>query len=168
MLRNVSIVLVMCLLLAVSVQVFGVPDKEEDPTGGASYVGADACKKCHFKQHRQWKKMKHFKAWEVLQGKLKSPDQKDSKGRLCVSCHVTGFGHEDRNGFKDPESSRHLLGVGCEACHGPGSRHVEVSKKLLDEKRKKFNEGEPIYTVLKTANCTNCHNPHITHEKMAD
>jgi predicted CXXCH cytochrome family protein len=44
--------------------------------------------------------------------------------RMCVECHVTGFelGYDaqaDRFATRWDE-----LGVGCEACHGPGSRHV--------------------------------------------
>lgn len=44
----------------------------------------------------------------------------------CISCHVTGF----RKGYdvrEDTYATTYSEGmVGCEACHGPGSRHVEV------------------------------------------
>jgi hypothetical protein len=44
---------------------------------------------------------------------------------MCGECHVTGF---EKN--YDAEGNRFAtrwseLGVGCEACHGPGSAHVE-------------------------------------------
>lgn len=36
----------------------------------------------------------------------------------CSSCHVTGFRHEDYSWAE--------LGIGCEACHGPGELHVKA------------------------------------------
>jgi len=139
-----------------------------DPTEGAHYVGEAKCKKCHFKQHRTWKKSKKYKhatAWETLKPQLKSPDQKDSQGKLCVSCHVTGYGKADRGGFKDEASSAHLLGVQCEACHGPGSNHVKVGNKLKAEKRKKLKPGEKSFAVRNVTACSGCHNPHYAHDK---
>ena len=106
----------------------------------------------------------HSKAWTRLPEKYRDPSQKDDKGRACISCHVTGYG-DARGGFQDAVASKRLLGVGCEACHGPGSKHIEAGKKLVAEKRKKFNEGEPSYIVLQTKNCSNCHNPHVSHKK---
>jgi predicted CXXCH cytochrome family protein len=47
---------------------------------------------------------------------------------LCADCHTTGF----RKGFDVAanryDSSWAELGVGCEACHGGGSRHVEWAR----------------------------------------
>ncbi len=42
----------------------------------------------------------------------------------CVSCHVTGFvkNYEPRDNVY--QSSWSEMGVGCEACHGPGEAHV--------------------------------------------
>jgi hypothetical protein len=134
-----------------------------DPTAGATYVGAKACTKCHLPEDKTWKKMKHATAWDNLPEKYRDPAEKDEKGRACISCHVTGYGKE--GGFVDPKTSEDLLGVQCEACHGPGSKHKEAGQKVLDEKREKFNEGEPKFIVTKTDNCSDCHNPHVTHEK---
>ena len=168
MVRHLSVVLLAVIVLVASTHVLGLPDKEKegDPTAGATYVGAKDCKKCHFKQHRTWTKMKHAKAWDVLQPKLEKPDQKDSEGRLCISCHVTGHGAADRGGFVDAKASAHLLGVQCEACHGPGSKHIEAAKKLKEAGEKKFPEGASTFQVLRTSNCADCHNPHKAHAKM--
>jgi len=154
-------------VLALAVVVWGqdhaVPT---DPAGnqGSEYIGEAACKKCHMKDHREWKKTKHALAWEALPEKYRNMEAKEEgTGKLCISCHVTGWG--EKSGFVDPATSAHLTGVQCEACHGPGSKHKEAGQKVLDEKRTKFNEGEPTFTTLRTSNCSNCHNPHVTHEK---
>lgn len=151
-------------LFAIVSRVGGGPEGEAaDPTEGATFIGSASCKKCHLGEHKSYMKMKHAKAWESLEEKYRAPDQKDEEGRACISCHVTGFGMGDRGGFVDAKTSEHLLGVQCEACHGPGSKHKEAGQKVLDEKRKTFNEGEPKFIVRKTTNCSNCHNPHISH-----
>ena len=169
MLRNCLIVAVTCCVLVVANRVGGQPEEaSNDVTEGAHFTGEKSCKKCHFKQHRSWKKndvYKHAKAWTDLQPHLKKPDQKDSKGRACVSCHVTGYAQPDRGGYVDPDKSAHLLGVQCEACHGPGSNHIKAGKKVRDEKRKAFKPGEKSYTLLQSTACTRCHNPHVPHEK---
>jgi predicted CXXCH cytochrome family protein len=51
---------------------------------------------------------------------------------MCGECHVTGF---EKN--YDTEANRYEtrwseLGVGCEACHGPGSLHVDWAKGDAD------------------------------------
>jgi len=154
-------------IFALSAVVWGVPDDaaKPDPQADASYVGVKTCRKCHMRQYRTWKKMKHAKAWSALPAKYQALDQKDEKGRACVSCHVTGYGDADRGGFADPTKSEKLLNVQCEACHGPGSKHVEAGKKLQAEKRKHYNPGEEHFITKKTAACANCHNPHVKHSK---
>jgi hypothetical protein len=139
---------------------------EDDPTAGATYVGEAGCKKCHFKQHKTWKAMKHASAWDVLDEEYRTLSAKDDSGRACLSCHVTGWGQEDRGGFVDPETSAHLLGVQCETCHGPGSAHEELGRAMLKEKRKEFHPGESSLQILTPRNCANCHNPHYNHDDM--
>lgn len=153
-------------VLALAAGVKGQEAPAGDPTAGATYIGVKACKKCHIKEERTWKKMKHATAWDNLPEKYRDPSQKDEQGRACISCHVTGFGAQ--GGFVDPKASEDLLGVQCEACHGPGSKHREAAQKVLDEKREKFNDGEAKFIVSKTTNCADCHNPHVTHEQYKE
>jgi hypothetical protein len=135
-----------------------------EPNEGATFIGAKGCKKCHIKEDRSWKKMKHSQAWDNLPEKYRDGEQKDDQGRACISCHVTGYG--EKGGFVDPKTSEDLLGVQCEACHGPGSKHKEAGQKVLDEKREKFNPGEKTFIVKRTANCSNCHNPHVSYAEQ--
>ena len=68
---NLLLLGALCTALALSTLVSG-GDGDKDLTEGASYVGAARCKKCHMKQHRSWRKMKHAKAWDALFGKRRS------------------------------------------------------------------------------------------------
>ncbi|MHC4547600.1 MAG: multiheme c-type cytochrome [Planctomycetota bacterium] len=170
MARSVVLLAVLFAILACPVYVWGVPDDEgnADPTEGATYIGAKRCRKCHIKQHKTWKETGHSSAWETLPEEYRDEEQKDDSGRVCMSCHSTGYGQANRGGFEDPETSKHLLGVQCEACHGPGSKHQEAGQIVLDDKarkEKKFKEGEKTFITPKPAGCTSCHNPHVRHTK---
>jgi predicted CXXCH cytochrome family protein len=50
-------------------------------------------------------------------------DWKDRDWRkLCARCHTVGY-DPDNHSFKE-------MGIGCESCHGPGSRHVKAPDVL--------------------------------------
>jgi predicted CXXCH cytochrome family protein len=75
----------------------------------------------------------------------------------CFSCHSTG---STINGRFD--ASHLMLGVSCEACHGPGKQHVEVMKAVT-AKGKSFGGKSYIFNPanLKPAYtqdfCGSCH-----------
>ncbi|MHC8320591.1 tetratricopeptide repeat protein [Pseudomonas sp. GB2N2] len=51
---------------------------------------------------------------------------------MCVECHTTGYKRNfdaDKNTF---DSHWNSLGVGCQACHGPASNHLEWTAKKGD------------------------------------
>lgn len=80
----------------------------------ALFVGARGCQACHGSAPRDhyhdWLAGKHARAFEALRGKEKTDP-------ACLSCHGTGQG-----GLLAPGvTAKDLLGVQCEACHGPGS-----------------------------------------------
>ena len=132
---------------------------------GAKYKGASACKMCHDKEHEgagynpwaAWQEMKHAKAMESLTAE-QIASGKDAQGRACVSCHTTGYGKE--SGFVSVDDTPKLAGVGCEACHGPGSLHIMTMAMA--------EEGEEIADkkIGKSAECITCHNPHISYKKL--
>ncbi len=74
----------------------------------ALYVGADTCKACHTKQYQHWQSTAHASL---------SADNSTQPDRLHR--FVTGLGAD--GGY--PEAGRNS--VQCEACHGPGERHVQ-------------------------------------------
>ncbi len=97
--------------------------------------------------------------WLVKQQKW-SPYKVDSwkktpMSEKCNGCHTTGFNQET---YKFSE-----FGVGCEACHGPGSKHVDNNKMIssltcrLCHWSETQKETDIIRTVSSTV-CGQCHN----------
>jgi hypothetical protein len=84
--------------------------------GAAGYVGSGECEMCHASQVELWSKTKHAQAWETLEAVGKQLDLD------CVGCHLTGW---DKPGGSNLAFNEALRDVQCEACHGPGSLHVE-------------------------------------------
>ncbi|MBO8169691.1 MAG: hypothetical protein H0Z35_10975 [Thermoanaerobacteraceae bacterium] len=62
---------------------------------------------------------------------------------LCIGCHTTGYNPETET-FADP-------GVTCEACHGPGSLHVENPTKVKPVKISELSPERQIDI------CGSCH-----------
>ena len=92
------------------------------------YIGSDGCFTCHREQGGSWSETKHAKAFENLPEKYRT----DS---TCLKCHVTAFG--ENGGYSAgmaAADAQPFLSVGCESCHGPGSRHAAgVQRWMLAE-----------------------------------
>lgn len=106
--------------------------------GGATFTGNKSCQQCHSLPMWRFRKEKHAHAFDVIVEKKHEYDPE------CVRCHTTGFGYV--SGFITPETTPGLEHVGCENCHGPGSKHIE--EPLKD------NYGE-----VNREKCESCHNP---------
>ncbi len=112
------------------------------PRGKASYTGTRACFPCHEKEAGAWLESPHARAWKAL---LEAEEERGwpiTSSPDCVSCHVIGLGY--RSGFVSPENTPHLTAVGCENCHGPGSRHIErmaADPKARDKAISRANDG---------------------------
>ena len=96
----------------------------------ARFVGAAACKNCHPRAYAVWESSRHSHAYDSLvtygQPRVTLPHSGASVGSEydpdCLRCHTTGFEHP--GGFVDIKKTPHLVGNGCENCHGPASFHV--------------------------------------------
>lgn len=94
-----------------------------------TFIGIDKCRKCHSSnqignQIKIWSASPHAKAYHVLMiGRARKIAKKFSISTphndvRCLKCHTTGGGKSEATKTE---------GVGCEACHGPGSKYYEFS-----------------------------------------
>lgn len=91
---------------------------ERLPTEGARYVGDETCRGCHTSVFDFVSTLPHAHAYATLE------DRQSEYDLECVGCHVTGWNKP--GGFDHPAAAGNLKNVQCEACHGPGSEHVEA------------------------------------------
>ena len=100
------------------------------------YEGRKKCSSCHKSQGESWGTTAHAKAMESLKPKTKAaaktkakldPNKDYTQDKDCVGCHVDGFNRE--GGYTIAEPSKFLTGVGCESCHGPGSKYRGMHRK---------------------------------------
>jgi hypothetical protein len=129
---------------------------------GAEYVGANKCRMCHMKEHKAWMVTGHPKAMELLKGAPDSTVAKFAarlktevtgpadKADACLTCHVTGFKLPGGYPAADSTKNANLAFMGCEGCHGPGSKHIAAP--LAD--KKKFISREVPEKL-----CVQCHTP---------
>jgi len=163
------------LLVGVMFVPFLVQEGSAQEGGDApTYVGSDACTKCHFKEHRYWQKtvkadsLKALKPGEAAEKKTAAgldPAKDYSTDETCLGCHTTGYGK--KGGYptdvtKDADAAAAMAQIGCEACHGPGSKYVEHKTKELEaNKDAKFTfEGLAPLGLVKPDKdtCAGCHN----------
>ncbi len=102
-----------------------------------SFIGVAACKKCHESdsignQHKIWSASPHARAHQSLSQEKgieiarKAGVEDASQSLACLKCHTTGGGKTEATKTE---------GVGCEACHGPGSLYHEFSNHASFEAR---------------------------------
>ena len=121
---------------------------------GLRYIGSESCKSadCHedpyihqyeyviWSDNPKTSGEQHSHAYETL---VEVGSQYDPE---CIVCHVVGYDYE--SGFISEEKTPQLKNVGCEYCHGPGSKHYENPYKY---------PTTPIADRLEI--CKKCHTP---------
>ncbi len=148
------------------------------------YIGVSKCKMCHKKeekgaQFKNWEESSHAGSFETLKSEKSAQIAKDKgiegeawKAPECLKCHTTGFGAggyevkdekfwnpdpEDKTGAKAVKRMEGLQSVGCETCHGPGSKYK--SKKTMQAIFTGELDGTTIgLTKINEKTCTVCHN----------
>ncbi|MFH1965256.1 MAG: multiheme c-type cytochrome, partial [Acidobacteriota bacterium] len=103
------------------------------PDSSNKYIGSQACAECHSGpdmsyQHSIWRMSRHAKAFASLSttAAYESAMQKGihvspQESPECLKCHATGTGFFEG---RTMETFSPDEGVGCEACHGPGSEYA--------------------------------------------
>jgi len=111
----------------------------------ARSIGRPAtCGGCHAPALAFWQTTKHARALSALArvGRDKDP--------ACVGCHVTGY--LQPGGPKDIADARaRFANVGCESCHGAGSKHGAA----LDKRG-------TLARAVPEATCRGCHTADVT------
>ncbi len=105
-----------------------LPSLSPAPAGAPRYAGSASCERCHNgaamgRQGSRWRLSAHARAYAALASPAAAAIAKKAglggdpqAAPECLKCHATGGGAvEGEPGFSYRE------GVGCEACHGPGS-----------------------------------------------
>ena len=89
------------------------------------YLGAEACRQCHSTAYNNESATRHFTTFDKDSAFFKGwtgAGQPES----CLLCHTTGWDEDASNhGADEADYRKNLLGIQCEACHGPGSEHVK-------------------------------------------
>jgi hypothetical protein len=149
------------------------------------YVGSQVCRECHLaeatgRQSVHWMKSAHARAyWELktdwarflasVRDEYRDIEDPSAEWR-CLKCHVTGA--QDRVS-RPAETYRQAEGVGCEACHGPGSTYVNPAI-MTDRAAFLANGGR----IPDETTCLGCHEdagfryaerlPRIAHPRPAE
>jgi hypothetical protein len=127
---------------------------EPAPPAGQTYIGVMKCAACHFDKYTDWKKAqeKHVKALEIVPAAYQ-------QNPACLQCHTTGNGQA--SGYNPATPDKNLAAVTCEACHGPGSAHADISKPFANKKPLPPEDEklarDSIYKMLPTNVCVTCH-----------
>ncbi len=110
-----------------------VVDPKAPKRKGPKYIGSESCGKCHHGmmfgyQQSIWRMSAHSRAWAALgtekareKARMKGVEGDPQKSPECLKCHSTA-------GMEPPDAltASYLQdeGIGCEACHGPGSEYA--------------------------------------------
>jgi hypothetical protein len=109
-----------------------------------AFEGLKKCASCHKSQSQSWRKTAHARALESLKPGVKGEAKRKAKldpardytqDKDCVGCHVTGYGKD--GGYDPADAGVYLVGVGCESCHGPGSRYQLLHREAAERYEKK-------------------------------
>lgn len=126
-----------------------------------SITGTVKCGECHSlqdlgNQQSVWETSKHAAAFKVLTGEkstsfvTKNGLEQADKNKMCLKCHTTA----NFLGDKEMLSSYNIEeGVGCESCHGAGSKY---SPDEIMRNWQSFKDNGGLTSGQET--CIKCHN----------
>ena len=131
-------------------------------SSGAKFVGTKVCAECHPKAFAVWEKSDHAHAYDSLikgRPELKNRWVSRINDPECLACHTTGWHPQEvlryTSGFESKEKTPQLLHNGCENCHGPGSRHIQLIE--AGDKDAANKEVRLTLADAKKSHCVTCH-----------
>jgi YVTN family beta-propeller protein len=146
------------------------PGRKTPVKPGPKFMGSLACGKCHTGpmmgyQYSRWRMSAHARAYATLAtleaqevAKQMGVMENAQKSPTCLKCHSTAGNPEPGTVL---ESYTPAEGVGCEACHGPGSEYSPQA--IMMDKRGAMALGLKPVTA---ETCMPCHG--TAHEKPFD
>lgn len=137
---NPCLTLVFAVLAGLGAAALGAPQQRSEVPRGVprtdarfAVLGSESCRACHRSLYEAWEPSPHA----LSTAELTFDQAFDPK---CAACHVP-----DASAFED--------GVGCEACHGPGSAYAELDIMIDPLKSRAAGLQDAGET------CAYCHNP---------
>lgn len=106
-----------------------------------NYVGAHRCRGCHAQAYKKWSLSAHAKGFKQLPAKHRNT-------AACLRCHSTG-------------TAKHLQGVQCESCHGPGRYYIRP-EVMVDPL---LARSVGLRVKRNASGCTSCHTKQVTKGK---
>jgi predicted CXXCH cytochrome family protein len=76
----------------------------------------------------------------------------------CGGCHVTGIEINYDKTSDSFDTTWVDLGIGCEACHGPGSNHVKAASEYFSYEKENIINPAKLPWRLRAMVCGQCHN----------
>ena len=148
-------------IIAIAITILG---SQQAIAASGKYVGNALCKDCHTKLYASWEASLHAKVFDLLKpnvraGKKKEVDLKPdidyTKDKSCMNCHVTGLGN---GGFLIENPKDAWKGIGCEECHGPAEKWLELhAKNNLKRRARKLKQAGLIDPFKGKTVCLRCH-----------
>uniref|UniRef100_C6DYQ7 Cytochrome c-552/4 domain-containing protein n=1 Tax=Geobacter sp. (strain M21) TaxID=443144 RepID=C6DYQ7_GEOSM len=133
--------------------VTGTPAKLED----VEYVIGSRWKQRFLVKNEQTGNLQFLnKQFNRLTGEWENYGNKNDWNTNCGTCHTTGYRitQVDKATGKTLKSEFSEMSVGCEACHGPGMKHVKAARK--DKKKTIFNPAS-VSIREQSKVCGYCH-----------
>jgi hypothetical protein len=112
--------------------------------GAATFVGRAVCATCHAAIDAAFSLQAHGKNFHHTPPT--GMDLINGFGGACAPCHTTGFG--EPSGWQSSATTPQLDSIGCEECHGPGSKHAAKPAK-----------DNIVLTPVSENTCWDCHVP---------
>ncbi len=83
----------------------------------------------------------------------------------CAECHATGYKKAYDATTRSDASTQAEIGVGCEACHGPGQAHLDWARDTTREPPAGYGLSQPFATTEATIQqCATCHSRREAHD----